>query len=232
MITGHNTDITYKGTIYHVQTEDKGRANPVIETLVYKGGEILDAKRTSYGTMLEDGSYEEKKIISMIEEQHRVMITEIRAGRYDKGSSTGPQRAIVDPLAEGIIDSKKSLDQVILDYLASEEEKEKLVLQLQGAHEFTEGEGCTLTIITKTSQEEPLKGTKIIVKIISTVKKPITIYEGKTDRNGVLMVEFVMPEFPDGNAAVLIQAFSDIGSDEIKQLIKKRKKVVTPRKKP
>jgi len=81
MITGHNTDITYNGVVYHVQTEDKGRSNPVIETLVYKGGEILDAKRTSYVTLLDDGSYEEKKIISMIEEQHRLMITEIRADR-------------------------------------------------------------------------------------------------------------------------------------------------------
>ena len=233
MITGHNTDITYNGVVYHVQTEDKGRSNPVIETLVYKGGEILDARRTSYVTLLDDGSYEEKKIISMIEEQHRLMIMEIRAGRYDKKSQPAASAGqSMDPLAaEGIIDSKKSLDQVILDYLASEEEKEKLILQLHGSPEFFEGSPCTVKIQTKSSQDNVLKGTKIVVKIISTVKKPITIYEGKTDRNGVLIVEFVMPEFPDGNAAVLVQAFSDIGSDEIKQLIKKRKKIVTPGKK-
>lgn len=232
MITGHNTDITYNGVVYHVQTEDKGRSNPVIETLVYKGGEILDAKRTSYVTLLDDGSYEEKKIISMIEDQHRLMISEIRSGRYDKpvGAGTGSHK--IDPLAaDGIIDSKKSLDQVILDYLASAEEKEKLILQLHGSPEFFEGSPCTVKIQTKSSQDNILKGTKIVVKIISTVKKPITIYEGKTDRNGILIVEFVMPEFPDGNAAVLVQAFSDIGSDEIKQLIKKRKKFVTPGKK-
>lgn len=231
MITGHNTDITYNGIVYHVQTEDKGRANPVIETLVYKGGEILDAYRTSYIQLLQDGSYEEKKIISMIEEQHRRMITEIKGGKYDKPSGTVPK---LDPLAaEGIIDAKKSLDQVILDYLASQEEKERLILQLQGGQELLEGNPCTLTIVTKTrANDQPLKGTKIVVKIISTVKKPITVYEGKTDRNGMLIVEFVVPEFPDGNAALLVQAFSDLGSDEIKQLIKKRKKVATPGKKP
>ena len=65
MITGHNTDINYNGIIYHVQTEDKGHANPVIETLVYKGGEILEARRTTYAELLKDG-YDEKRIIAMI----------------------------------------------------------------------------------------------------------------------------------------------------------------------
>lgn len=224
MITGHNTDINFNGVIYHVQTEDKGKTNPVVETLVYKGGEILDARRTSYIEIIKDG-YDEKKIIDLIEEQHRTVITDIRGGKYDKGAAKG------DPLAEGIIDNKKSLDQVILDYLASEEEKERLVLQIVGTTEFFEGTPCTLSISTKSSNTgQPLKGTKIVVKIISTVKKPITVYEGKTDRNGVLIVEFVVPEFPDGNAALLIQAFSDSGSDEIKQLLKKKKKVTHPAK--
>ena len=40
VITGFNTDVKYRGTVYHVQTEDKGAANPLIETLIYKGGEI------------------------------------------------------------------------------------------------------------------------------------------------------------------------------------------------
>lgn len=227
MITGHNTDINHNGVIYHVQTEDKGKSNPIIETLVYKGGEILDARRTSYVHLLKDG-YDEKKIIELIEEQHRVMITEIKGGKYEKSavasSGTGSQQK-PDPLAEGIVDAKKSLDQVILDYLASEEEKERLVLKLQGSLEFLEGAPCTLTIVTKSSTtEQPVKAAKIVVKIISTVKKPITIYEGKTDRNGALIVEFVVPDFPDGNAALLIQAFSELGNDEQKHLIKKKKR--------
>ena len=41
MITGFNSDVKYRGLVYHVQTEDKGAENPLIETLIYKGGEIL-----------------------------------------------------------------------------------------------------------------------------------------------------------------------------------------------
>jgi hypothetical protein len=221
MITGHNTDITYNGVVYHVQTEDKGSSNPVIETLVYKGGEILDARRTSYTHLLKEG-YNEEKIISMIEEQHRIMITEIKDGKFDKIAMG------LDPLTAGIIDTKKTLDQVILDYLASQQEKERLVLELKGTRGFIEGSPSTLTVVaTNSTTGQPVNAARIIVKIISTVKKPITVYEGKTDRNGLLIVEFVVPDFPEGHAALLVQAFSDIGSDEIKDIIQKRKKVVT-----
>jgi len=222
MITGHNTDITFNGVIYHVQTEDKGKTNPVVETLVYKGGEILDARRTSYQDLMQDG-YDEEKIISLIEEQHRAVIWDIKGGKYDKTAAL-----MSDPLAEGIIDSKKSLDQVILEYLASEQQKERLVLEFKNSAELLEGNQVTLTILAKNSaSDQPIKGVRTIVKIISTVKKPLTVHEGKTDRNGMVVVEFVLPEFPDGNAALLIQAFSDFGSDEIKQFIGKSKKVGT-----
>ncbi len=47
MITGFNTDVEYEGRVFHVQTEDKGRTNPVVESLVYSGGEIVASRRAS-----------------------------------------------------------------------------------------------------------------------------------------------------------------------------------------
>jgi hypothetical protein len=219
MITGHNTDITYNGVIYHVQTEDRGKSNPVVETLVYKGGEILEAFRTSYEEDVKDG-YDEQKIIDLIDKQHRTVIWEIKGGKYDQ------QAALMSgPLAEGIIDSKKTLDQVILEYLASEEEKDRMLLDVKVSEELVENKPVVLTIFTKSSSTGlPISGSRIIVKIISTVKKPITVHEGKTDQNGLINLQFSVPEFQDGSAALLVQAFSDSsGSDEVKQLIKKKK---------
>src|SRR5207302_7393445 len=48
VITGFNTDVKHKSRVFHIQTEDKGDANPCVESLVYVGGEILATKRTSY----------------------------------------------------------------------------------------------------------------------------------------------------------------------------------------
>ncbi len=58
MITGHNTDVEYKGQVYHVQTEDKGLNNPIIESLIYQKGKILGSKQTPYADLLEAGAGE------------------------------------------------------------------------------------------------------------------------------------------------------------------------------
>lgn len=109
MITGFNTDVEYRGVIFHVQTEDKGVSNPVIESLIYRGGEILGARRLPYSNILQDG-YNQKAVIRLMEEQHRAMIEEVRHGKYDKSG---------DLLNEDALISDQSLDQVILNYLAS-----------------------------------------------------------------------------------------------------------------
>jgi hypothetical protein len=109
MITGFNTDVPFMGEVYHVQTEDKGKDNPMVESLIYKGGEILGARRTAYAKFLPNG-YDEKAVIKFMEEQHRSVIEEVKRGRYSKGKGVlGDETALAD----------QSLDQVILNYLAT-----------------------------------------------------------------------------------------------------------------
>jgi hypothetical protein len=112
MITGFNTDIEHRGEVFHVQTEDKGVDNPIIESLIYKGGEILGSRKLPYSEILSNG-YDEKAIVKLMEEQHRNMIQEIRRGRFDK----------TDLLTDDTLLSDESLDQVILNYLADNKEK-------------------------------------------------------------------------------------------------------------
>jgi hypothetical protein len=107
MITGFNTDIKHKGVVYHVQTEDKGLKNPKVETLVYKGGTILHAKRTSYQEVLHIERLQEV-VTKLMQEQHQRVIQEIRSGKFEKRE---------EPAARP--DQSKTLDQLILDYLAS-----------------------------------------------------------------------------------------------------------------
>lgn len=115
MITGFNTDVPYKGEVYHVQTEDKGQDNPMVESLIYKGGEILGAKRTPYSLFLANG-YDEKKIVKFMEDQHRGIIRDIKIGRYDKSQG--------GLLGDDTSQADQSLDQVILNYLAANKKKE------------------------------------------------------------------------------------------------------------
>src|SRR5512134_2472445 len=81
VITGFNTDVKFRGLVYHVQTEDKGRDNPLIETLIYKGGEILASRRLPYAELIRDRDAE-KAIAGLMEEQHKAMILEVKRGKF------------------------------------------------------------------------------------------------------------------------------------------------------
>jgi hypothetical protein len=82
MITGYNTDVRYREVVFHVQTEDKGAANPFIESLVYVGGQVLASKRANYADLLAEGG-DEKEIVALMDHQHRTMIAAIRHGKFD-----------------------------------------------------------------------------------------------------------------------------------------------------
>ncbi len=105
MITGFNTDVKYRGTVYHVQTEDKGTTNPLIETLVYKGGEILGSRRLPDAELVKDRS-DEVAITKLMEDQHKGMLLEVKRGRFDPSSD----RTMIEDL---------SLDEIVLAYLAA-----------------------------------------------------------------------------------------------------------------
>ena len=85
MITGFNTDVKHETKVFHVQTEDRGLANPVVESLVYVGGEILLSKKSPYRDLISGDHVDEKALREMMDLQHRRVIEAVRRGRLDKG---------------------------------------------------------------------------------------------------------------------------------------------------
>jgi hypothetical protein len=105
VITGFNTDVKYRGVVYHVQTEDKGTTNPMIETLIYKGGEILGSRRLPYSDLVKSPD-DEATITKLMEDQHKGMIMEVKRGRFDPSG----EKTVIEDL---------SLDEIVLAYLAA-----------------------------------------------------------------------------------------------------------------
>jgi len=104
VITGFNTDVKLRGLVYHVQTEDKGKVNPLIETLIYKGGEILASRRLPYAELIRDTDTE-AVIGKLMEEQHKAMILEVKRGKF-----APPEELRAEDL---------SLDEIVLAYLVA-----------------------------------------------------------------------------------------------------------------
>lgn len=89
MLIGYNTNIKYRGKVYHVQTEDSGPANPQIVTLLYHQGAILSSKKTNYAHLMGRPDFEER-LRELMKQQHRDMIMELKKIEGEKvGEDSG-----------------------------------------------------------------------------------------------------------------------------------------------
>ncbi|GFP33969.1 hypothetical protein HKBW3S42_02309, partial [Candidatus Hakubella thermalkaliphila] len=61
MLVGYNNSVTYKGKVYHVQTEDSGLNNPIIVTLLYFKGTILASKKNKLLSPNRNQSHQKKR---------------------------------------------------------------------------------------------------------------------------------------------------------------------------
>lgn len=121
MVLGFNHNIGYKGELFHVQTEDSGIANPHIITLLYRGGTILCSKKTSYADIIKADQLEQV-VESIMKDQHKEMMRRLKGGEFD--ARIFPCAPVIPPLNEPPAPlPKRSLDEVILDYLITGEEK-------------------------------------------------------------------------------------------------------------
>ncbi len=127
MLVGYNTNVPYKGKLYHIQTEDNGLKNPIVITLLYYKGTILASKKISYADLTSSPDCKEK-VRELMKGQHKSMMKELIRGNYTKDLDQDPgekapaekdepkDRApeMREPPRQQI---SKSLDDVLLDYI-------------------------------------------------------------------------------------------------------------------
>ncbi len=232
MIGGYNTDVRHQDVVFHVQTEDKGAGNPLIESLVYVGGQVLAAKRASYAEALADGQ-SAKAIAKMMETQHRRVIAAIRAGKFSEklqqltGATTTTNTAVAPTVAAETVNSEtqvteqdRTLDQVILEYLTSEASQEQLMVEVEGEPELISGRPAHLVLSSTSSKSgAPVEDVRFEVRMISTVAEGKTLAKSRSDAEGKVAMLFEIPDLGGGTAALIITAESDLGTVELKHLL-------------
>ena len=116
MLAGYNTNISYRGDTYHIQTEDSGIKNPVIVTLLYSKGAIITSKKTSYAHIVNDQDYKEK-IKGLMKQQHKTMIKELLSGRYTGEYASDEELKEPTEVTDNKDQISESLDDVLLNYI-------------------------------------------------------------------------------------------------------------------
>ena len=279
MITGFNTDVRCGDKVFHVQTEDKGVGNPLIESLIYVKGAILDAHRTNYREFLQSDAFSEPMLQRILEFQHRQIVSCIRKGKFQKGmalqayvegrfvfeladsknavssdTSRHTESSIVgierdpkqksrpdaitpvvspqpssqlEPANPGIPHSpqanRSNRIELAIDCTetADATQEQGIEICVDGSKEFVGGSHVDLSLFVQSRQGGMrLENVQVVIKIIGTTFSP-RLYVGKTDKSGNLRMHFNLPNYSVGSAALIIQASTSLGSDEIKYLIRR-----------
>jgi hypothetical protein len=121
MMLGLNTNVTCNGVGYHVQTEDLGRANPYVLTLVFRGGAIVAREKVNYLELLGDRP-RDAQVKALMERQHARISKQVIAGELPAPEaapepvprSTPPGSS---PLQLGLPPVDRQLDDIIAEYL-------------------------------------------------------------------------------------------------------------------
>jgi hypothetical protein len=300
MITGFNTDVKFGDTVYHVQTEDKGFKNPLILSLIYVKGTILDAFRTRYEEFLDSGRFREALLQKILECQHRQIVGAIKRGKYQKGmiledyvegdfvfrfnsvaeptTARNPESAheptpapspapladspeptvtvptIAPPIPDSVppalpsvaarsnvtpadtrperlslssvqvAEPEHSTPQGLLAVDISEVSGDQgIEICVEGSKDYVAGEQVDLQLYVESKQGRMrLENVQVVIKLIGTTFSP-RLYAGKTDRFGCLRMNFSLPTFSGGSAALIIQVSTSIGNDEVKYLVRRRR---------
>jgi hypothetical protein len=121
MMLGLNTNVTCNGVGYHVQTEDLGRANPFVLTLVFRGGAIVAREKVNYRELLGDRPGD-TQVKALMEQQHvritrQVMAGELPAPDASPEPVSRPTPPGPSPLHLGLPPVDRQLDELIAEYL-------------------------------------------------------------------------------------------------------------------
>ena len=101
MQLGFNTNFRYRDVVFHVQTEDSGRANPHVITHIFHGGNIIASLKHDYSALLVEAELE-TAVRKLMETQHKSMLKQLSRGEFDRviGERLGPEVFSVEARAE------------------------------------------------------------------------------------------------------------------------------------
>ncbi|MBI1738991.1 MAG: hypothetical protein HYR58_07065 [Acidobacteria bacterium] len=208
MIFGFNTDLRVGNAVYHVQTEDRGDVNPVIDTTIYSKGRILHRRVNSYKEFRETPEFNPTALRERLEVQHRAIIDELRSGTLvleappTAASSATKDAAAPPPALAGI------------------------QVQLLNPGSWLAAGTATLKLEVKSKGKAEAVGEAAIQVTVTGAQGPVE-FTGKTNNAGHADLVFPLPRMGPGGTDLLIRAKSSAGEDEIRYSLKPKARPTT-----
>jgi hypothetical protein len=212
MVFGHNTNVTLGTIVYHVQTEDRGASHALIDTTVYYRGRVLHRRTNSYFDLLPLDGDREQALKMRLDEQHRTVLEEMRAGVIK----------LTIPRLEGPAGEAVGIPP---EPPARPETTRKLRVELTNAKSWLAGKHASLQVSVNEENGEPAAGAKVEAQIEGGVEP--RVYATETGESGQARIEFEMPKIGGGEAALAIRAVKQDGEGHLRFALRAKPKVPT-----
>ncbi len=204
MIFGFNTDLRVGNAVYHVQTEDRGDVNPVIDTTIYAKGRILHRRVNSYKEFLESPAFNPTALRERLEVQHRAIIDELRSGALvlEAPPAVSSPAAASPPASAGI------------------------QVQLLNPSSWLAAGTATLKLEVKSKGKGEAVREAAIQVTVTGAKGPVE-FNTITDGAGHAEFSFPLSRMGPGGTDLVIRAKSSAGEDEIRYSLKPKARPMT-----
>jgi len=186
MLFGHNSNVTIGTDIVHVQTEDRGVSHAFIDTTVHWKGRVLHRRTSNYLDLLPLDAEREAAAKARLDEQHRVVIDEIRSGTLKLTFPAAPQ-------AQTAV-AAKSLPLV----------RPALKLELTNAKTWLSGKEATLHLAVRDVTGNPAAGAEAKARVEGAQDQ--AEFATQTGSDGAATLRFEMPKLTGADAALVIEA--------------------------
>lgn len=213
MLFGHNSDVKNGESVYHVQTEDRGTANALIDTTVYCRGRVLHRRTNNYIDLLPLDPSREETLKKRIAEQHRAVSEEIRSGVLKLVPPPSPAQEAAAKTKDG-------------SAFPSKAPAPPLAIELINAKGWLTGRRANLHVaVRKTQNGEGIARALVTARIDGAAD--VTEFSIETGNDGQARLEFDMPRLAAAEAALVIEASQADSKGQLKFQLRARPRVPT-----
>jgi hypothetical protein len=206
VLFGHNSNVKAGETTFHVQTEDRGIANALIDTTVYFQGRVLHRRTNNYFDLLPLNPDSEQALKQRLDEQHRAVIEEIRTGALHLSL---PQET--KPLAAAGGSHVPAVPKV-------------LTLVLINAKSWLVGKHATLDVsVQNRDSGEAVNHARVVARVDGAADS--NEFKTETGIDGRAQLEFDMPKLSGPEPALLIEAFEGDAKGHLRFQLRTKPKV-------
>jgi hypothetical protein len=214
MLFGHNTDVKAGQTVYHVQTEDRGTANALIDTTVYCRGRVLHRRTNNYIDLLPLDPGREEILRKRIDDQHRAVTEEIRSGALHL---VPPPMSVEEKAAANKAEPAAHSHVVPAPVLA---------IELINAKSWLAGKRANLHVaVLRKQNKEAVAGALVTARIDGAAD--VTEFSTETGVDGQARLEFEMPRLAGAEPILVIEASQADSKGQLKFQLRARPRVPT-----